>query len=178
MRYFDNACSPGTAGSWTTTLQYTCTVRYIHRARDFMQLHILQCRSPLCLKISLFYIFAKPVSFNEKKNPKLLFQWYNSTVFAYLGLFLINFENLHLSTWYHMVTLFKPLMVFFHLDWPSYSISYFLQKISLSGIFFCCLWSLFLHFQIAYKVSLALYIHHKCINLCFYLFSTPCPMQS
>ena len=50
---------------------------------------------------------------------------------TYLGLLLINFSNLHLSTWYHHGYIVQTFINFFHLNWLLHSISYFLQTIPL-----------------------------------------------
>ena len=52
---------------------------YICRARHFMQLHILQCKSPFCLHISLFAFFAKLLKFS-RKFEKWSCEWCKSAV--------------------------------------------------------------------------------------------------
>ena len=49
------------------------------RARHFMQLHILQRKSPFCLQISLFAFFAKLLKFT-RKFEKWSCKWCKSAV--------------------------------------------------------------------------------------------------
>ena len=141
-------------GCWHIAYAFT----YICRARDFMQLHILWCKSPFCLKISLFAFFARPVNFNGKCS-KLLFQWYE---FAVKRIFRPIFDKFCNSPSFnmisHMVTLFKLLSIFplrltfaQHFLRSAENLS-FLHKLCdfAQNLSFCCLWSPFLPFQIAY----------------------------
>ena len=102
------------------------------------KMHILQRKSPVCLKNLSICIFARPVNFSGKCS-KLLFQWYKSAVKPYLGLLLWSiFFSLRLTFAQHFL-LSAENISFLH------KMCDFAQNFS-----FCCLWSPFLHFQIAY----------------------------
>ena len=65
----------------------------ISRARHFMQLHILQHKSPFCLQVCLFAFFAKLLKFS-RKFEKWSCKWCKSAVkhkFTNLDLVLIPF---------------------------------------------------------------------------------------
>ena len=61
----------------------------IIRAGHFMQLHILQRKSPFCLQISLFTFFAKLLKFS-RKFEKWFCKWCKSAV---KNKFRLNFDT-------------------------------------------------------------------------------------
>ena len=124
--------------SQCTKTVYTLSMwDFISRARHFMQLHILQHKSPFAFKSLFFAFFAKLLKFS-RKFEKWSCKWCKSAVKHKFRLnfhtFLEYFLLKHNIRWQKWQKKFKNLSKFVYPGWLLHNISLYLQENSIFGI--------------------------------------------